>query len=117
MKGLRVKCPNCGIVRHITTEHYDPGQPPRGHFVELIEPWKGWHWNCFDQEGENLSTTPAVMMTCQECSAPLVLNNRLTIVPNPKADMSLTCEICGKVCKSRAGLLAHIRSHKGKNNA
>ncbi|MEA1925848.1 MAG: C2H2-type zinc finger protein [Patescibacteria group bacterium] len=29
---------------------------------------------------------------------------------NPKA--KFICEICGKVCKNNAGLIAHMRSHK-----
>lgn len=83
-EGLKVKCSNCGQIRHETTEHYRPDQTPRGNFLRLIEPWSKWRWSCYDDEGEAISTTPAVMMSCPACSAPLVLNGKLNIVAEPE---------------------------------
>ena len=149
MEGLKVKCTNCGQIRHETTEHYRPDQTPKGNFIRLIDPWKKWGWSCYDDEGEALSTTPCSLMTCPGCSAQLAPSGKLTIVsdiksrtafnqaeidafeeeaediilplhyaPNvesKKAEDALTCEICGKVCKSKLGLGSHMRSHKNAN--
>ena len=120
MKGLQVKCTTCGIVRHQTTEHYQPDQTPKGHFIELIDPWKSWRWNTYDEGGEGISTTPAVMMCCPGCSAPLVLNGRLTVLPpeeqKPIDTPEFTCDMCPRVCKSLAGLKAHKRSHNATSS-
>lgn len=144
LDGLFVKCTTCGKIRHKTTEHYRPDQTPKGNFLELIDPWKKWRWNCYDDEGENTSTTSSVMMTCPGCSAPLVKNGRLTIVKDVKSRAAmnqeamkgfeedevpepiepipdiepvneLTCKVCGKECKSALGLLSHSRMHKDKD--
>lgn len=141
--GLRVKCTNCGEVRHETTEHYNPDVTPKGNFVRLIEPWKKWRWNCFDDQGENTSTTSCSMMTCPGCAAALAPSGRLTVLEKVKTlaeinqenmdafegeDTSfepekpkivkkanpLQCEVCGKTCKSPLGLLSHMRTHKKK---
>ena len=166
MEGLKVKCTNCGQIRHETTEHYRPDQTPKGNFIRLIDPWKKWGWSCYDDEGEALSTTPCSLMTCPGCSAQLAPSGRLTIFvepekPKTQAEINqekidtivtadafiesvrdfyvgqneinktekpkermkvlfeemddLTCEICGKVCKSKLGLGSHMRSHKNAN--
>jgi len=132
MKGLRVKCTTCGKVLHQTTEQYDPDKTPHGAMLELLNPWRKWGWSTFDDGVQGLRGTPATMMCCPNCSAPLVKNSRLTIAkdigsllkinqkaidayepeeitekPNP-----LQCEVCGKVCRSKLGLGSHMRSHK-----
>lgn len=139
MEALKVKCPNCGQIRHETTEHYQPDQTPKGHFVRLIDPWKKWGWNDFDDEGIAISTTVCSMMTCPGCSAPLAPKGRLRIFVEPEKiktqaelnqdkidelflsevvpgnDVQLTpafqCNVCGKICKSKGGLGGHMRSH------
>lgn len=144
MQGLRIRCTSCGQTRHETTEHYRSDQTPKGNFVRLIDPWKKWHWNCFDDEGENLSTTPCALMTCPGCSAPLAPDGKLTIEAEPERSKTqaeinqekmdilfkndenlidivipieydhknyLICKVCGRACKSNAGLVAHMRSH------
>lgn len=118
MKGLRVKCPSCKKIRHITTEHYRPDETPRGNFLELIDPWKKWKWDCYDDEGNNTSTTPCSLMCCPGCSAPLAPKGRLLVLEpeavNIEPPSGFICDICGKVCRSKAGLGAHKRSHKKK---
>jgi ribosomal protein S27E len=84
VQGLRVKCNGCGKVLHETTDKYDPNITPNGSMVRLIDPWKSWGWSAFDDEGEAISTTSAVMMSCPACSAPLVLNGKLNIVAEPE---------------------------------
>lgn len=84
MEGLRVKCTNCGQIRHETTEHYLPDQTPKGNFVRLIDPWKKWGWSTFDDEGNGISTTPCSLMTCPGCSAQLAPSGRLTIFIEPE---------------------------------
>ena len=83
MEGQKVICNNCKGIRHITTKFYDPNQTPRGNFLELIDPWKKWRWNCYDNNCENLSGVPASLMCCPGCAAPMVKNGRLTIAPEP----------------------------------
>jgi len=133
MEGQKVICNNCKGVRHITTKFYDPNQTPRGNFLELIDPWKKWRWNCYDNNCENLSGVPASLMCCPGCASPMVKNGRLTIAPEPVKQKTqseinqerindetdelvevndLECKECGKLCKSLAGLIAHQRSHK-----
>lgn len=175
MEGLKVKCTTCGGILHETTDKYDPNKTLNGSMVRLIYPWKSWGWSAFDDETANISTTPAVLMCCPACSAPLVKNGRLTIVKDiksrvamnqakmdsmieqvediseqtkpilwkrmtdeedaanikrvidkvltkrhhkndmpekPKETNDLTCQVCGKVCKSKLGLASHMRSHK-----
>jgi len=85
MKGLRVKCCSCGKVMHETTDKYKPDVTPNGSMVQLLNPWKGWRWSAFDDEVRNISSTPANMMCCPSCSAPLVKNGRLTIINDIKS--------------------------------
>ena len=109
MQNLKVQCPNCKKTRHETTEHYKPDITPKGNFVRLIDPWKSWKWNCYDDEGEALSTTPCALMTCPGCSAPLAPKGRLTVIP---PDEEFICEVCGKRFNARIALVGHMRSHK-----
>jgi len=118
MKGLKIKCPNCKKVRHITTEHYKPDETPKGNFAELIDPWKKWRWNTYDDNVENTSSTPCSLMCCPGCAAPLAPKGKLTVLePEEKLEefvepTEFTCDVCGKVCKSKSGLLAHKRLRK-----
>lgn len=117
MQGLKVKCKSCGQIRHETTDKYDPDVRPNGAMVRLINPWKDWHWDCFDEAGQGISTTPCSMMVCPGCAAPLCPSGRLTVLPKeepveaPKST-GFVCETCGRPCKTLAGLKAHERSHK-----
>lgn len=106
-EGLKVQCNGCRKVLHVTTDKYDPDIPPNGSMVRLIQPWARWNWSAFDDQGEALSTTPAVMMTCPACSAPLVLNGKLTIIKE-----EFKCEICGKEFNFKIALIGHMRSHQ-----
>jgi ribosomal protein S27E len=92
MEGLKVKCTTCGGVLHETTEKYDPNKTLNGSMVRLIYPWKSWGWSAFDDETANISTTPAVLMCCPNCSAPLVKNGKLTIVEDIKSRMAMNQE-------------------------
>ena len=85
MQGLKVKCTSCGKAMWETTEHYRPDETPKGNFLELIDPWKKWKWSAYDDECRAVSTTPANMMCCPACSAPLVKNGRLTVVKDVKS--------------------------------
>lgn len=115
LAGLKVKCTGCKKVLHVTTDKYDPDITPNGSMVELINPWRGWRWSTFDDQGQGIKTTPAVMMCCPACSAPLVIDGRLNVIEEEKKsvdiDDSLTCKVCGKQCKSLLGLNSHMRSH------
>ncbi len=82
--------------------------------------------------GGNLSTTTASMMLCPSCGMSLAPKGRLTIAPEPEKiltqaeknqaiidelfksgeDDLLKCKVCSRVCKSIAGLAAHMRTHQ-----
>jgi len=92
MQGLKAKCTSCGKIMWETTEHYRPDQTPKGNFLRLIDPWKKWKWCEFDNECRGVSTTPANLMCCPSCSAPLVKNGRLTIVKDTKSRTAMNQE-------------------------
>lgn len=143
MQGLRVKCNGCGKILHETTDKYDPNITPNGSMVRLIFPWKSWGWSAFDDEGEAISTTSAVMMSCPACSAPLVLGGKLNIVAEPEKpktqvelnqekidaefpdeiveevrhqDKIYTCKLCGREIKGMVGYKSHLRACEEKHN-
>ena len=133
MEGQKVVCNNCKGIRHITTKFYDPNQTPRGNFLELIDPWKKWKWDCYNDEGRSSSSVPASLMCCPGCAAPMVKNGRLTIAPEPvkqktQAEVNqekindetnepveendLECKECGRKFKVKIALIGHMRSHQ-----
>jgi len=73
MEGLDVKCPNCRKVCFVTTDQYDPAQPPNGGMVKSIMP--------YSLDWLTVSSTPASQMSCPECECMLVLKGQLLVVP------------------------------------
>lgn len=42
-----------------------------------------------------------------------IVDERESVRPMPKPELPFSCDICGQVCKSKLGLNAHKRKHKG----
>ncbi len=124
--GLLVKCPNCGRICFVTTDEYDPDKVPHGGMVKLLHECSSWGIEWLTHR-----VTLAPAMTCPKCEAPLVLKERLVIVSKQETKEAketkepakpvmkktreqgvFVCPECGKSCKSKAGLLGHMRSHK-----
>lgn len=129
MKGLRVKCINCGRSGDfITTDKFDPDETPNGSMVKCLLP--------YHIDWLTLSTTKAAEMTCPECLAQLAPSGRLTVLPRPKTLMEteeamveqfaemdkadqlpnvgkpvFICDVCGKELKTAGALTLHKRSH------
>ncbi len=142
MSGLRVQCQGCKKIMWITTDKYNPDVRPNGSMLEFLDPWKSQGWDAFDNEGQTKASTVCSMMNCPACGAALAPSGRLTVlepalkvsvnelnIPNrdgtseltvegdivtvvDPANFKFTCEVCGKMCKSLAGLKAHQRSHE-----
>jgi ribosomal protein L37AE/L43A len=69
---------------------------------------------------QDLSPTPAIVMVgdkivVPEGAATITEAIEKANIEAPQTDVTITlnptCEICGKVCGSKAGLAAHMRSH------
>ena len=129
---MKVKCPNCKKICHQTTDLYDPAKNLNGRMVEFTPEFAKIHpgWDKFS-EGDTADM--ASHMTCPMCGAPLAPTGRLWLIEDVAYGKSLsdiiektvenvgkaskfTCPHpnCGKVCKSLAGLGAHMRFCKGK---
>ena len=131
MSGLKVKCTNCGRTDFITTDKYNPDEPPNGSMVKCL---LSYHIDWL-----TLSTTKAAEMTCPECCAQLAPSGRLTVLPRAKTIMeteedmvkrfaeidkaeptpnvgkpAYICDVCGKELKTAGALTLHKRSHKGE---
>ena len=129
MSGLKVKCTNCGRTDFITTDKYNPDEPPNGSMVKCL---LSYHIDWL-----TLSTTKAAEMTCPECCAQLAPSGRLTVLPETKTLMeteeamvkrfaeidkaeptpnvgkpAYICDVCGKELKTAGALTLHKRSHK-----
>ena len=116
MKGLQVQCQGCKRTMWHTTDKYNPDVRPNGSMLEFLDPWKSQGWDSFDEAGRCMSSTICSMMNCPACGSALAPSGRLTVL-EPEAEEEpvieeFVCDICGKVCKSKAGLSGHMRSHK-----
>ena len=122
---MKVQCPMCKVLCHKTTDNYDPDVRPNRSMVELLPPWSSWGW------GDGIND-----LECPACEAPLAPSGRLRVVSDNHGKGrtkeqteqvvgmfntikipvtiidDLTCEVCGKVCKSALGLHSHKRSHQ-----
>ena len=117
MSGLKVQCGGCKKIMWRTTDKYNPDVRPNGSMLEFLDPWKSQGWDPFDDAGRCMSSTICSMMNCPSCGAALAPSGRLTVLEAEKPEETVeqaefACEVCGKVCKSLAGLKAHQRSHK-----
>ena len=72
MKGLKIKCVQCGRVSFETTEKFIPDVLPNGSMVKSLLPYDH-DWLC-------AATTPASEMACPECLAPLVVGGVLNVI-------------------------------------
>jgi len=127
---MNVKCYGCKRIHHETTEHYQENSVINGSFIKLVDPYKSWGWNCYDDGGAGKATTTAALMLCPSCGMPLVRDGKLNVVYKKPKIKELTqaeknqvvinefeiedadpleCKICGKICKSLSGLKSHIR--------
>lgn len=118
--GLRVKCPNCGRICFVTTNQYDPDRTPHGGMVDLKHECASWGLDWLTKP-----VTVAAAMTCPKCDVSLVRKGRLIVLPPElpsewkfpaTVGPQFVCPTCGKMCKSKAGLLAHQRSHERQKN-
>lgn len=110
MKGLKIKCPNCKKVHHVTTDKYDSTCLPNGTMVELIEPFLRQKWSAFADGLKACKGTAYSSMRCPSCTASMLIKNRLVVIPEPKPEF--VCEICGKTFNVKIALIGHMRSHK-----
>jgi hypothetical protein len=112
----RVKCPGCKQVIWETTDKYNPDVRPNGSMLKLVDPWKSWRWDTYNDGCLPTVGTSCALMNCPACGAALAPSGRLTVMESeePRAGGAVTCEICGKICGSRAGLGAHMRKHTGE---
>ena len=72
MKGLKVKCPNCGRTDFITTDKFNPDVRPNGGMVKCTLPYYiDWL---------TTSSTVCAEMTCPECLAQLAPSGVLNVL-------------------------------------
>jgi len=62
---MLIRCRNCKVIHHETTEHYRNDMPVQGRMLRLIEPWKGYGWPEFSP----YDTWDALQ--CPNCGAPI----------------------------------------------
>lgn len=113
---MKIKCPNCRGIFHSVTDKYNPDVLPNGSMIKLLDKYAKLHWSAFaDGLGAHLGTAYS-SMRCPSCTASMLIKNRLVVIPEPEAEIEnipeFKCDVCGKVCKSKLGLLSHSRSHR-----
>ena len=99
-----VLCPSCKGLYHETTELYRADEPPHGGMFKLKKRYgpKGFNWDSFP----NNSSMRSGSLECPWCGA--LYGTKPTIIyPNKK--LPDVCPHCGKECKSKAGLLSHLK--------
>ena len=103
---MKIQCVSCKRIIAETTDKFDPDVRPNGSMLELVDPYKsrGWALNMNWTVG-----TCCAELFCPECEYPLAPSGRFTLVSE------FVCPTCGKVCKSKAGLVGHQRHCEGKN--
>ena len=99
---MKVKCPFCGQIYYETSDRYDPDKPLKGYMVKLIN--KGDYPKFFGIDLEN--DVPPNMMLCIGCGCSIAPEGKLILVNE------LICPVCGKQCKTKLGLVSHMRVHK-----
>jgi ribosomal protein S27E len=110
MEGIKVKCRSCGAGLYETTKTYDPEKPLNGGMLRLREPFYSYRWQCYDGALGDPST-PQSRMLCTRCGGYVAINGKL-VLAEPVEEF--VCKVCGRTCGSKAGLYAHMRSHKNK---
>lgn len=139
MEGRKVRCRTCGGVFYETTEKYDPDKPLTGDMLRLCYPYCTYQWPTYDGLVAVNSTSRFLMFCCscaglvsttgklhfvdepspdesltpvqEEAVAKIekeATSSKLTLTQEQGSEQFI-CKECGKVCKSKAGLLAHLR--------
>lgn len=117
-------CPGCAESYHETTETYDPDVDANAGMLKLKDQYKSYGWN----EPPPDPTCGYGVLECPECEAPLAPSGRFKVrekEPQAKSGINLDgleadtkeiwiCSYCQKECKSKAGLVAHMRRCKLK---
>lgn len=107
-----VRCATCGGIYYETTDAYDPDKSLTGNMLRLCKPYSTYQWPVYDGALAYEGTQWHQMYCCQ-CGGWIATNGKLKFVDEP-VKSEWVCSECGKVCKSKAGLAAHIRiSHNG----
>jgi len=138
VENRKVRCRTCGGVFYETTDKYEPGKKLTGDMLRLCKPYSTYQWPTYDGSLASKSTSRFLMFCCN-CAGYISTTGelcfvdeeegedepenraivykpmpekreKLTLTPEELASGNIfTCEKCGKVCKSKAGLLAHMR--------
>ena len=109
-----VICPGCKGRFHETTEAYDKDKASNGSMFVLKEKYgpKGFNWSTFPCNDSMQSGD----LECPSCGAPYCGGGFKVAIDDseiPKIENDAhVCPECGKVCKSKAGLMAHMRKHE-----
>jgi len=102
---MKIQCSSCKKIVAETTDAYKPDVRPNGSMLELAEPYKSRGW---DLTMNWTVGTCCAELFCPLCEYPLAPSGRFTLIAE------FVCPKCGKVCKSKAGLVGHLRHCEGK---
>lgn len=138
LAGLKVRCRSCGAANlYETSDKYDPDKPLTGDMLRLQSPYSSFNWGVYDGFPAADFTT-RFMMLCTKCGGYLALSGKLNFVDKALAEQKIravrafreyekynpdvpdipaekfVCPVCGKECKTKAGLSNHMRLTKKK---
>lgn len=118
-EGFEIVCPNCRGRFHKTTAKFDNTVPTTGNMLTLHDKYgaKGFNWSTFPES----PGMRAGDLECPQCGALYCQGGFYlkSVEPIPGyvkevqpvvAPEVFTCDFCGKVCKSAAGLKSHMKS-------